>query len=69
MVAQMWQVAKGDLAYFSIHHQMPNRAMKDTLVVKVDPDIQARSKYFGLSRSDHGPAPFRRLDTRVCWHS
>lgn len=49
LVAQMWKTVKEDLPYIPIHHQMLNWAMKDTLVVKVDADNQARVKYFALN--------------------
>lgn len=49
MIAEMWAAAKNDLAYIPVHHQMLNWAMKDKLKVKVDPDNQARVKYFALN--------------------
>ena len=49
MIAEMWATAKNDLAYIPVHHQMLNWAMKDGLTVTVDPDNQARVKYFALN--------------------
>ncbi len=49
MVAQMWEIVKTDAVYIPIHHQMLNWAMKDKYGVTVDPDNQARIKYFDVN--------------------
>jgi len=48
MVAQMWETVKEDVVYIPIHHQMLNWAVRDTYALDVDPDNQARIKYFAV---------------------
>lgn len=49
MVKKMWETVKKDAVYIPIHHQMLNWAMKKKYTVTVDPDNQARIKYFGIN--------------------
>ena len=49
MVAEMWAMAKADLAYLPIHHQVLNWAVRDTIELQVDADNQARVKYFSVN--------------------
>ncbi len=48
MIAEMWATVQTDLAYVPIHHQVLNWAMKDAIQADVDPNNQARIKYFAL---------------------
>ncbi|GGK54165.1 ABC transporter substrate-binding protein [Salinarimonas ramus] len=48
MVDEMWAMVKEDMVYVPIHHQMLNWAIRDSYDIDVDPDNQARMKYFGL---------------------
>jgi peptide/nickel transport system substrate-binding protein len=46
MIAEMWQMAKEDVVYLPIHHQVLNWAMRDEVGAAVDPDDQVKFKYF-----------------------
>ncbi|MCE0504011.1 ABC transporter substrate-binding protein [Roseivivax sp. GX 12232] len=46
MIAAMWEMAKADVAYLPIHHQVLNWAMTNSVGAAVDPDDQVKFKYF-----------------------
>ena len=46
MIAEMWQMAKDDVVYLPIHHQVLNWAMATGVGAAVDPDDQVKVKYF-----------------------
>ncbi|WP_372424418.1 ABC transporter substrate-binding protein [Salinarimonas chemoclinalis] len=49
MIADMWEMVKEDVVYIPIHHQVLNWAIKDNYEIDVDPDNQARIKYFAVN--------------------
>jgi peptide/nickel transport system substrate-binding protein len=46
MVAELWQIAKNDLAYLPIHHQVLSWAMDSSVGAALDADDQVKLKYF-----------------------
>ncbi|MFW2543688.1 ABC transporter substrate-binding protein [Primorskyibacter sp. 2E107] len=46
MIAEMWAMAKADVVYLPIHHQVLNWAMKTGVGAAVDADDQVKVKYF-----------------------
>ncbi len=46
MIAEMWEIAKADVVYLPIHHQMLNWAMAKDVGAAVDADDQVKVKYF-----------------------
>jgi len=51
MIAEMWAMAKADVAYIPLHHQVLNWAMKGSVGAKLDSDDQVKVKYFEIEGS------------------